>query len=327
MSKYENWSQEEINILTKYYANSSKEEIQKMLPKRKIGNINTKAHNLGIKKETWNLNDVSQLKQLFNEGLSPKDIAKYFNGKYTASAVRCKLNKIGLKYRTNWSDEEIQIMKEHYPVEPIDNFIDLLNNRTRNAIINQAVKLKLKSYLTWADEEEKYLIDNWNILSDYELSLELKKSQLCVKTKRKHLGLFRTNRDEMHYESLAKYLRANNTEWKNNSMKKCDYKCIVTGSKDFQIHHLVNVSTIIRETLKTLKIDYKEFKEYSKEELNLILNKFLEIQSKYPYGVCIRKDIHILYHSLYGQQNNNEKQFHNFIQNYKNGVFDKFIEK
>ena len=50
MSKYENWSQEEINILTKYYANSSKEEIQKMLPKRKIGNINTKAHNLGIKK-------------------------------------------------------------------------------------------------------------------------------------------------------------------------------------------------------------------------------------------------------------------------------------
>ena len=138
--------------------------------------------------------------------------------------------------------------------------------------------------------------------------------------------LYRTDMSRNNYENLAKFLRSNNSKWKKKSIESCDSKCILTGSKNFNIHHIVNVSTIIKITLDNLNIDYKNFEDYSEKELNLILNEFLKVQDEYSIGVCLREDLHILYHSLYGQQNNNVEQFNNFIKEYKNGTFDKYIE-
>ena len=42
------------------------------------------------------------------------------------------------------------------------------------------------------------------------------------------------------------------------------------------------------------------------------------IHNKYPLGVCIRKDIHDLFHQLYGSGGNTEEQWESFIAKYSN---------
>lgn len=328
MSKYPDWTEEEIKILKDNYSRCDKNEIILLLPNRKIESINMKASKLGLKKENhrWSKDDIDILNKMFEDGYSISEMVDKFNRKHTYSSIQSKANKLGLKTREKWSDEEIKVMIDHYQYEPIDDFIDMLNNRSRHAVIGMAIKLNLNSYLTWKQDEVDFLLNNWNVLNDCEIALKLNKSQLCVKTKRHSLKLYRIDMSRKNYENLAKFLRSNNSEWKKKSIESCDYKCILTRSKNFDVHHIVNVATIIKITLNNLNIDYKNFEDYSEEELNLILNEFLKVQNEFPIGVCLRKDLHVLYHSLYGQQNNNIEQFNNFIKEYKNGTFYEYIE-
>ena len=122
--------------------------------------------------------------------------------------------------------------------------------------------------------------------------------------------------------TLSKYLRGQNQKWKNDSMKQCDYKCVLTNSKKFEIHHLYSVSNIIEDVFKENNISYYEsFSDYSDEELSFILQKFLEIQSRYPLGECIDKKLHSLFHSLYGQYYNTPEQWDRFKSDYLKGVY------
>ena len=51
-----------------------------------------------------------------------------------------------------WSKEEINILKENYPYNTILELKDLLSNRSKSAIENKAVELKLKKYKTECKE-------------------------------------------------------------------------------------------------------------------------------------------------------------------------------
>lgn len=62
--------------------------------------------------------------------------------------------------------------------------------------------------------------------------------------------------------------------------------------------------------------------DYSKEELRLILDKFRERQSTYPLGVCLTKEIHELFHRLYGYGNNTIEQWNKFVSDYKSGKYE-----
>ena len=37
------------------------------------------------------------------------------------------------------------------------------------------------------------------------------------------------------------------------------------------------------------------------------------VHSKYPLGICVRKDIHIQFHQIYGSGYNTEQQWNQFI--------------
>ena len=52
-----------------------------------------------------------------------------------------------------------------------------------------------------------------------------------------------------------------------------------------------------------------------------------EEQSKYPLGQCVRKDLHKLFHSLYGQYYNTVDQWEQFKEDYRNGVYNDIINK
>jgi hypothetical protein len=129
--------------------------------------------------------------------------------------------------------------------------------------------------------------------------------------------------DSNTYATLSKYLRGQNQKWKKDSMEHCDYKCVLTGSKNFEIHHLYGVSNMIEDIFVQNNIMYKEnLSDYTDAELSFILDKFLEIQSEYPLGECIDKKLHILFHSLYGQYYNTPEQWDRFKDDYLKGVYE-----
>ncbi|PFZ91875.1 hypothetical protein COF46_23710 [Bacillus pseudomycoides] len=52
----------------------------------------------------------------------------------------------------------------------------------------------------------------------------------------------------------------------------------------------------------------------------------LELHFENGLGISLRKDIHRLFHNLYGSKNNNKKQFEEFKVRFSNGEFDILIQ-
>ncbi|MFZ2992525.1 MAG: hypothetical protein WA061_02305 [Microgenomates group bacterium] len=110
------------------------------------------------------------------------------------------------------------------------------------------------------------------------------------------------------------------TQWKKDSMKESNYKCIITGDRFDDIHHLYSMDKILRDALYELGIDMREFvKDYSQEEIDAVSKKIVELHDSHPLGVCLRKDIHALFHSVYGYGNTDEVQFYEFKEKIKSG--------
>lgn len=234
------------------------------------------------------------------------------------------------KNRKRWSQEEVDILCENYSKLLLKDLCNLLPNRTSDMILSKAKQLKLKSYYRgnslWKKEEIDYIIQNWELTPDKVMSSTINRTFRAVKAKREELGFYRQNMNDSSYPTLSKYLRGQNQKWKKDSMKSCQYQCVLTGSKNFEIHHLYGVSNIIYDIFNEYP-QYQEidFDEYSQEDLDFLLEKFIDKQSQYPLGVCIDKKLHILFHSLYGQYYNTPEQWYRFCEDYKKGIYSKYI--
>lgn len=104
-------------------------------------------------------------------------------------------------------------------------------------------------------------------------------------------------------------------------MKKCSYRCVLSGKRFDDIHHIYGFNLILNEALEVLNLDVKDnINKYSKLELKKILLTFREIQSHHPLGVCLTKEIHMKFHEIYGYGNNTEEQWNHFVENYNKKV-------
>lgn len=288
------YTNEDIEFLRENYPKGDWDEIMKRFPDVSRHAINSKMHKLGIS----------------------------FDNKNKTSSKNFDYNG-----RTKWAESEDDILIAMYSTYPIDEVVKFLPNRTKSAITLRANKLGLLSYYKkenlWTDEQKQYIIGNWELEPDKIMAKKLNKTFRAVKSQRELLGFYRRDMDCNTYPTLAKYLRGQNQKWKLDSMKECNYKCVLTDSKDFEIHHLYGVSNIIEDIFKYNKDLYKEsFSDYSEGELSFILEKFLEIQNNYPLGECIDKKLHVLFHSLYGQYYNTPKQWYRFKNDYLKGIYE-----
>lgn len=120
---------------------------------------------------------------------------------------------------------------------------------------------------------------------------------------------------------LTHILREQITEWKKESIKNCGYKCIITGKRFKHVHHLYGLNLILSETLQQLGFMKKgEYcNDYSEEELFLICTTFKKNHAKYPLGVCLCKEVHRLFHKIYGSGNNTPDQWYEFVDRVKSG--------
>lgn len=114
---------------------------------------------------------------------------------------------------------------------------------------------------------------------------------------------------------LSDYLRDKIIPWKKDSMKSSEYKCAITGEEFDDIHHLYPFNKILKESLDELNMTLKgKINEYTNEELKSLEEKILEIHYRYPLGVCLTREIHKEFHSIYGKENFTPDDFYNFKQ-------------
>lgn len=124
---------------------------------------------------------------------------------------------------------------------------------------------------------------------------------------------------------INKYLRDSLfNDWVKPSLTSTDYKCFITKDvSNLVVHHLKNFSDIVSETFKVLNLNVlPSIGDYTQDELELLKNKCLELHLKYGLGVPLRKDVHKLFHNLYGTKNNTKEQFEEFQIRFNNGELE-----
>lgn len=225
--------------------------------------------------------------------------------------------------RRKWTPEEDFILINNYENIPLTEICNLLPNRSYNAIVIHAQKLNLISYnktkQLYTEDEIEFIKNNWHTMSDEEIAQKLHRTARAIKATRNNLKLFKQDKNHCHYENLLKFLRGQITQWKKASMEACNYECMITKSKDFEIHHLISFNTIVKEFIDEYNIETKEtFEDYSNDELSFIAKSFIEKHNKYPLGVCVEENLHNLFHHIYGDIND-EFQWNDFVEKINKG--------
>lgn len=280
-----------------------------------------------MKQNRWTQSEIELLINNYDK-VSKNDLLKILAPR-SWSSILSKANKLGINKRYMWTTDEDELLISIYPIMDINEVVRQLPNRNKNSIIKRAMKLNINSYnhIVWTNEQIEYIKANWEIMPDEIIARNINKTKNAVKRQRNLLGLHRQERNQIYnYENISKYIRGQIWYWKKESMEKCNYKCVITGSKDFEIHHIYPVNKILRDVYSKYNIPYKDFKDYSKEELSNIVSLFCIEQDKHPLGECIRKDLHKLFHELYGQYEITYKQWEQFKSDIKKGVYDNHIK-
>lgn len=254
----------------------------------------------------WTKEDLEIVKNCYYTN-TLDEIRDMIGNRHTCDSIQTKAFKyFGYSKDRSWTEDELNTLYTYYPIEDVDDVAKRLPNRTRNAVIRQANNLHilgLRSNETWwTDEQVKYLINNWESQTDEMIGGVINKDAKSVKNKRLYMGLVRVKHfNEASYADVKKFLRGHLTEWKTKSMEACNYQCVLTGSKDFVIHHLYSFSSIVNDVFEEQQFPIKDdFSEYTVDELVNISNACLKEHYKYPLGICIRYDIHDEFHKKYG---------------------------
>lgn len=327
MAKY---TDDDILFLKEHYIIGDWNSIFEKFPKISKATVYGKMSKLGIKQineNSWTDEELKILKENYTFG-NIKELCALLP-KRSYKAITTKAKRIGLYTRELWTDEEKDKLVNVYDRIPLNDVVKMFPNKNKNSIIHQAMRLNLKSFdiNPWTEADDEYIKNNWELKPDIVLAEELNRTKKAIQARRLYLKIYRRDMDCKTYESLSKYIRGNIQQWKRDSMKKCNYKCIFTDSKDFQIHHLYGVSNILNDIIiKNNFVIYENINDYSQQELDAILDAFVSEQSKYPLGVCISKNIHVLFHSLYGQYYNTPQQWYQFEQDFKNGIYNENLK-
>lgn len=313
------FTDDEIEFLQIHYPLGNWDLILKKIPTSKQS-IHTKMSKLGISatsyfdKSRWTKEEIDILFKHYKYG-NLQTISELLPNR-TYSAIRSKAERMNLQTRFYWSDDEIRILKEFYPICSLNEMMKKLPRRSRETIIVKASEYNLKNVCKYQDWEIDFIVNNWETMSDKDIAIHLNKPYRGIIGKRLAMGLLRIKEDSC-YEDICDYLRHNNLFWKKASMKSCNYQCVLTGKRFSDIHHIYGFNKIVAETISILNLDItKSIDSYTDKELREILDTFRIIQNQYPLGVCLTKELHMLFHNQYGYGDNTEEQWIEFKNTY-----------
>lgn len=308
-----NLTDKDIDFIKEKYSNGNLEEIFKQYPKLTKSNLlHLMSKNKVKSNYKWSQEEIDLLVNYFGV-VNMKKLCDMLPNR-TYKSINVKAIKLGLTKSRMWSEEEEKILYDTYSSMRVADICKLLPHRTKDAIIIHAEKLGLKNLVDYKNKQYQILIENWKEHTDKELAEMIDCSKRTVLANRVKYGLFKNNYERDCCSHLSAYIRENNNEWKIDSIKNCNYKCVVSNKRFDDIHHIHGFNLIFAEMIENIPFEInKNFEDFTEEELSCVLEEFKRIQSQYPLGVCLSKDVHMEFHKQYGYGNNTEKQWNEFI--------------
>lgn len=332
-NKTSRWTDNEIEVLKNYYPIEDIDDVYARIPRHTKQSIIQKASKLNLKSSSnWSDGDLEILKKYYPI-VSSKEIMTMIGNRHSILSIKTKADRLGIYKFVRWTSDEENIIRLNYSKISTSEMMKLLPNRTYEAIIAKARQLGIESFRkledSYSEEQLDFIRDNWQTMSDSQISTVINKSSEGIRSQRVKMGFYKITRDYSKYYDLNKLLRGRTFAWKSRAIELFNGKCILTGSTDIAVHHIYSFNLICDETFKTLDdkglLKSTNISDYTKDELDIIINIFEDVHSKYPEGVCLRKDIHDLFHNIYGRGSNNQYQFNQFITDYKDGKYSELI--
>lgn len=312
------WSSEDDEYLIDHYPTDSWDDLERHFYWLKRASIISRASKLRVRRaeHVWSDDEFRLVCDEYSKGTSIRKISEILGGKFSEAAIMTKLNKAGMKRRHVWTQDEIELLRRHYEVSTNEELVSLFPGIPLRYIQEKGRDLNLhsKAYLDrkWSDTEDSYVRANYDKMTDGDIAIALSRTTRAVKWRREKLGLFREVQDGV-YEYLRKYLWPTNRAWRKASIQSCKYRCVVTGGKFDDVHHLYASNLILAEALDNLDLSYGKVQDFTEAELNAIATEYANAHKKYPLGVCLSHDVHMQFHNEYGYGNNTPEQFELFL--------------
>lgn len=320
------WSKWTPEMLKKFefdYPYLEWEELLRDYPFSK-SSLLSKASELGIRRRTgrmikYTVAEDNTITECFNRGMTDEETGKILNR--SAAGIECRRIRLGILHRPGeWSHQEEEILRAYYGNTPAADVADMLPERSRNAVVAHAAVLGISGYRDYHEythDEECFISENYLSMSDSEIGDILGHPRESIKNRRNKMGLHRP-KDISKYGDAAEYFRKYNQAWKSESMQACRYKCLVTGERFDDIHHLMSLNKIIGDACLSAGINLDTFDPNyaTTEEKQRFVRIVKEEQAKYPLGVCLDKEVHMQFYNIYGYGDNTPDQFYEFISNH-----------
>lgn len=124
---------------------------------------------------------------------------------------------------------------------------------------------------------------------------------------------------------LIHSLRTVTNPWKIKILEEYNYKCDILKchTNELQVHHLnFNFSDLIREAMQNMNIKFIEnstIGDYAPEDIEKLYKELLRLHFDKVQGVVLDKKIHMLFHSIYGKENNTPEQYYEFKEKIQKG--------
>lgn len=185
-----------------------------------------------------------------------------------------------------WTDEEVKLLKEKYPISSKDELILLFPNRSYKSISGKADKLKLTKLdrdFPWTNEEDELLKSNYENCDEKTLlkllpnrswiGIQSRASKLKIRKYRKFTDQYTNWTDETIYELVNSrgYVLLEVFLNKNNR-KTLKVKCPQGHVTDIILNDFRRGQECVKCTGK-IKIDYKEVKEFIESQNYVLLSK------------------------------------------------------
>lgn len=254
------WNDEKIKILKEYYPYADWNVLFKKLGTTKKQPIIDKASELKIKRYTCNWTDEQKQFLVDNYGsMNIDELSKCLNK--DVGSIYTMAYRMNLSVNNKWTDEEIKLLKEVYPIHSNDY---LSNNVFTNHTINSIYSMAQKLHLIKDNEKsiKKYYDKNLILEQLKNKANEIGRTPLGYELN--SLGLPSEKTFDRLFGTYRKAVTRVNLPINAKLYGNCEVKYATNGEPCFSTSELVITEYLISHGLSYIKEPY--YKDYINDE-------------------------------------------------------------
>jgi hypothetical protein len=128
--------------------------------------------------------------------------------------------------------------------------------------------------------------------------------------------------------ALIEQLRRDIIDWKKDSSEFCNYKCIFTGGRFQNIHHIISFNSLVDKALDITCLERRsKISDYSNEEYENLKTCLIELHSQTLFGACLCEELHELFHKEYTYYDSTIDDFVDFTRKVIDGYYDYYFNE